>query len=168
MAEYEQGVERGEKPLSVKRKDRELFPVLFLSFSAFPFPLPVIFHIEYGLSLIHISFAMDNYGLKAAYLEEQGQHITASTTEREIERGYNPERAERYQAVADVLGTSDPEAIGSMSLKEIREQHGDALEQVFPGMTKSALRLSSILRQVQAFFEDDGSGPAYELSLIHI
>lgn len=113
---------------------------------------------EQGLA----SFAMDNYGLKAAYLEEQGQHITASTTEREIERGYNPERAERYQAVADVLGTSDPEAIGSMSLKEIREQHGDALEQVFPGMTKSALRLSSILRQVQAFFEDDGSGPAYE------
>lgn len=113
---------------------------------------------EQGLA----SFAMDNYGLKAAYLEERGQHITASTTEREIERGYTPERAERYQAVADVLGTSDPEAIGSMNLKEIREQHGDALEQVFPGMTKSALRLSSILRQVRAFFEDDGSSPAYE------
>ena len=109
-----------------------------------------------------IRWVMDNYGLKAAYLEEQGRHITAVTTQREAERGYNPERAEQYRAVAEALGTSDPAAIGSMNMKEMRDQHGDALEQAFPGMTKSAFRMSSILRQVQAFFSDIGNEPTYE------
>lgn len=109
-----------------------------------------------------IRWVMDNYGLKAAYLEEQGRHITAVTTQREAERGYNPERAEKYRAVAEALGTSDPAAIGSMNMKEMRDQHGEALEQAFPGMTKSAFRMSSILRQVQAFFSDIGSEPTYE------
>ena len=107
-------------------------------------------------------WAMDNYGLKAAYLEEQGQHIAAVTTQREADRGYNMDRAEQYQAVADVLGTTDPEAIGSMNLKELRDQKGDALEAAFPGMTKSALRMSWILRQVQNFLREDGKPPVYE------
>lgn len=107
-------------------------------------------------------WAMDNYGLKAAYLEEQGQHIAAVTTQREADRGYNMDRAEQYQAVADVLGTTDPEAIGSMNLKELRDQHGEALERAYPGMTKSALRMSGVLRQVQAYLEGRDSEPAYE------
>lgn len=107
-------------------------------------------------------WAMDNYGLKAAYLEEQGQHIAAVTTQREADRGYNMDRAEQYQAVADVLGTTDPEAIGSMNLKELRDQHGEALERAYPGMTKSALRMSSVLRQVQAYLEGRDSEPTYE------
>lgn len=107
-------------------------------------------------------WAMDNYGLKAAYLEEQGQHITAVTTQREADRGYNMDRAEQYQAVADVLGTTDPEAIGSMNLKELRDQHGEALERAYPGMTKSALRMSGVLRQVQAYLEGRDSEPTYE------
>lgn len=107
-------------------------------------------------------WAMDNYGLKAAYLEEQGQHITAVTTQREADRGYNMDRAEQYQAVADVLGTTGPEAIGSMNLKELRDQHGEALERAYPGMTKSALRMSGVLRQVQAYLEGRDSEPTYE------
>ena len=107
-------------------------------------------------------WAMDNYGLKAAYLEEQGQHIAAVTTQREADRGYNADRAEQYQAVADVLGTADPEAIGSMNLKELRDQHGEALERAYPGMTKSALRMSGVLRQVQAYLEGRDSEPTYE------
>lgn len=107
-------------------------------------------------------WAMDNYGLKAAYLEEQGQHIAAVTTQREADRGYNADRAEQYQAVADVLGTTDPEAIGSMNLKELRDQHGEALERAYPGMTKSALRMSGVLRQVQAYLEGRDSEPTYE------
>ena len=107
-------------------------------------------------------WAMDNYGLKAAYLEEQGQHIAAVTTQREADRGYNMDRAEQYQAVADVLGTADPEAIGSMNLKELRDQHGEALERAYPGMTKSALRMSGVLRQVQAYLEGRDSEPTYE------
>lgn len=107
-------------------------------------------------------WAMDNYGLKAAYLEEQGQHITAVTTQREADRGYNMDRAEQYQAVADVLGTTGPEAIGSMNLKELRDQHGEALERAYPGMTKSALRMIGVLRQVQAYLEGRDSEPTYE------
>ena len=107
-------------------------------------------------------WAMDNYGLKAAYLEEQGQHIAAVTTQREADRGYNMDRAEQYQAVADVLRTTDPEAIGSMNLKELRDQHGEALERAYPGMTKSALRMSGVLRQVQAYLEGRDSEPTYE------
>lgn len=107
-------------------------------------------------------WAMDNYGLKAAYLEEQGTHIEPSTTRREVEKGYNPERADKYQAIADALGTEDPDTIGSMNLKELREQHGEALEAAFPGMTKSAFRMSGILRQVQEYFRDQGGGPVYE------
>lgn len=107
-------------------------------------------------------WAMDNYGLKAAYLEEQGQHIAAVTTQREADRGYNMDRAEQYQAVADVLGTTDPDAIGSMNLKELRDQHGEALERAYPGMTKSALRMSGVLRQVQAYLEGRDSEPTYE------
>lgn len=107
-------------------------------------------------------WAMDNYGLKAAYLEEQGTHIEPSTTQREVEKGYNPERADKYQAIADALGTEDPDTIGSMNLKELREQHGEALEAAFPGMTKSAFRMSGILRQAQEYFRDQGGEPVYE------
>jgi hypothetical protein len=117
---------------------------------------------RYGGEAGLVEHAMDNYGLKAAYLEEQGQHITAVTTRREVDRGYNPDRADKYQAIADALGTEDPDAIGSMNLKELREQHGEALEQAFPGITKSAFRMSGILRQVQEYFRDRGSEPVYE------
>lgn len=117
---------------------------------------------RYGGETGLVEHAMDNYGLKAAYLEERGQHIAAVTTQREADRGYNPERADKYQAVADALGTEDPDAIGSMNLKELRERHGEALEQAFPGMTKSAFRMSGILRQVQEYFRDRGSAPIYE------
>lgn len=98
----------------------------------------------------------------SGYLEEQGQHIAAVATQREADRGYNMDRAEQYQAVADVLGTTDPEAIGSMNLKELRDQHGEALERAYPGMTKSALRMSGVLRQVQAYLEGRDSEPTYE------
>lgn len=117
---------------------------------------------RYGGETGLVEHAMDNYGLKAAYLEEQGHHIAAVTTQREADRGYNPDRADKYQAVADALGTEDPDAIGSMNLKELRERHSEALEQAFPGMTKSAFRMSGILRQVQEYFRDRGSAPIYE------
>ena len=117
---------------------------------------------RYGGETGLVEHAMDNYGLKAAYLEERGHHIDAVTTQREADRGYNPDRADKYQAVADALGTEDPDAIGSMNLKELRERHGEALEQAFPGMTKSAFRMSGILRQVQEYFRDRGSAPIYE------
>lgn len=106
--------------------------------------------------------AVENYGLKAAYLEEQGQHIAAATTRREVDQGFRADRSDRYRAIADVLGTEDPEVIGSMPLSEVRGRYGDALEDAFPGVTKSNLRLSGILRQTQAYLENRDAGPAYE------
>ena len=117
---------------------------------------------RYGGEKALIENVMDNYGLKAAYLEEQGEHITAETAQREVEKGYNPDRSDKYDAVVEALGTSDPKAIGQIPLKDLREQYGDALEQAFPGMTKSAFRMSGILRQVQAYLEDQGGTPVYE------
>lgn len=110
-----------------------------------------------------VQWAMDHYGLKAAYLEEQGTHVKPVTRQQEAEKGYNPERAEKYRAVIQALGTTDPDAIGSMNLKELRDQKGEALEAAFPGMTKSALRMSGILRQVQNFLREDGKPPVYEI-----
>ena len=109
-----------------------------------------------------VQWAMDHYGLKAAYLEEHGTHVEPATRQQEAEKGYNPERADKYRAVIQALGTTDPDAIGSMNLKELRDQKGEALEAAFPGMTKSALRMSGILRQVQNFLREDGTPPVYE------
>lgn len=117
---------------------------------------------RYGGEAGLVEHAMDNYGLKAAYLEEQGQHIAAVTTQREVDRGYSPERAEKYRAIAEALGTTDPETIGKMPFKQLRDEYGEALERAFPGMTKTAFRMSGILRQVQAFLEDQGGTPTYE------
>ena len=109
-----------------------------------------------------VDWATGNYGLKAAYLEEQGHHIEPVTIQRETERGYNPERAEKYRAIVKVLGTDDPDEIDRIPLKELRDRHGDALEQAFPGMTKSTLRLNSIIKQVKAYLQSQGGETAYE------
>lgn len=117
---------------------------------------------RYGGERGLVGHVMDNYGLKAAYLEEQGQHISPVMTQREADRGYSEAREDKYRAVADVLGVSTGAEVGGLNLKALREQYGDALEQVFPGMTKSAFRMSGILRQVQAYLDDQGGEQVYE------
>lgn len=105
---------------------------------------------------------MDNYGLKAAYLEDAGHHVSAATVQREADKGYSQDRVEKYRAIVEVLGTDDPDEIGHIPLKELRDRYGDELEAAFPGMTKSTFRLSGIIRQVQAYLQDQGSEPVYE------
>ncbi len=117
---------------------------------------------RYGGERGLIDHAMDNYGLKAAYLEEQGQHISPIMTHREADRGYSEARVDKYRAVADALGISTGAELGGLNLKDLRERYRDALEQAFPGMTKSPFRMSGILRQVQAYLDDRGGEPVYE------
>lgn len=105
---------------------------------------------------------MDNYGLKAAYLEDAGHHVSAATVQREADKGYSQDRVEKYQAIVETLGTDDPDEIGHIPLKELRDRYGDELETAFPGMTKSTFRLSGIIRQVQAYLQDQGGEPVYE------
>lgn len=108
-----------------------------------------------------IQYVADNYGLKAAYLEEQGVHIAARTRQEQVNPGYNESRVDKYEAVLDALGTRDADAIGNMRMNEMRNQYGDALEDAFPGMTKSALRMSGILSQVQAYLRNRNQGPTF-------
>ena len=105
---------------------------------------------------------MDNYGLKAAYLEDAGHHVSAATVQREADKGYSQDRVEKYRAIVETLGTDDPDEIGHIPLKELRDRYGDELEAAFPGMTKSTFRLSGIIRQVQAYLQDQGGEPVYE------
>lgn len=109
-----------------------------------------------------IEHAMDNYGMKAAFLEEQGQHIDPVTKQVEEDPGYSESRVEKYENVAKVLGTRDANEIGSMTMKEIRDQYGAELEQVFPGMTKSPLRMSGILNQVRAYLNAENGHVTYK------
>lgn len=109
-----------------------------------------------------IEHAMENYGMKAAFLEEQGQHIEPITKQVEEDPGYSESRVEKYENVAKVLGTRDPNEIGSMTMKEIRDRYGAELEQAFPGMTKSPLRMSGILNQVRAYLNAESGQVAYK------
>ena len=128
-------------------------------------------HVSYGMDeLLNrydgeagvIEHAMENYGMKAAFLEEQGQHIDPITKQVEEDPGYSESRAEKYENVAKALGTRDPNKIGSMTMKEIRDQYGAELEQAFPGMTKSPFRMSGILNQVRAYLNADSGQVSYK------
>ena len=70
-------------------------------------------HVSYGMDeLLNrydgeagvIEHAMENYGMKAAFLEEQGQHIDPITKQVEEDPGYSESRVEKYENVAKVLG----------------------------------------------------------------
>lgn len=128
-------------------------------------------HVSYGMDeLLNrydgeagvIEHAMENYGMKAAFLEEQGQHVDPITKQVEEDPGYSESRVEKYENVAKVLGTRDPNEIGSMTMKEIRAQYGAELEQAFPGMTKSPLRMSGILNQVRAYLNAESGQVSYK------
>ena len=109
-----------------------------------------------------IEYAIDNYGMKAAYLEEQGNHISEVTVQKEADLGYNPANAEMYQKIADVLGVTTAEEIGRYSLKKARDEHGDELEAIRPGITKSPMRLSGFLVIARNYMARKESGPVYE------
>lgn len=109
-----------------------------------------------------IQYALDNYGLKAAYLEEQGTHIEKAVTQVEAEKGFNPASAERYQRIADILGVKTAEEISAYNLKEARDKHGEELEAILPGITKSPIRMSRIFSAVKAYMKSQDNGPVYE------
>lgn len=108
------------------------------------------------------SMLRDNYGLKAAYLEENGTHIAKIEKQVENDLGFQEGRIDKYRSITEVLGVTDPDAIRKMPLKEVREKHGESLEKVFPGMTRTAIRMSSILRQTAAWLENPGIDRSYQ------
>ena len=105
--------------------------------------------------------ALENYGLKAAYLEEQGKHIDKVTTQQEAEKQYNPDAADRYQKIMDILGVATAEEVGKVNMKDAIDQHGAELETVYPGVTKTAFRMGRVLGAVKSYLESNGSEPVY-------
>lgn len=108
-----------------------------------------------------VSMLRDNYGLKSAYLEENGTHIERIEKQVENDLGFQEGRIDKYRAITEVLGVKDPDSIRKITLKEIRENYGSALEKVFPGMTRTAIRMSSILRQTAAWLENPRTDRSY-------
>ena len=110
---------------------------------------------QYGGEEGVVQAALENYGVKAAYLEEQGKHITPKTKQETVGTPVSEEMQNRYVKIMDILNVDDPEQIGQLVLKEVREQHGAELEAVYPGITKSALRLGGILNRLKAWLQGD-------------
>ena len=117
---------------------------------------------RYGGEAGLIDYVLENYGLKAAYLEEQGHHVSAVTTQVEADKGYNVNNAEKYQRVMDAVNEHTPEGIGQLNLKDTRDKYGAELENAYPGITKSAIRMSSVFRQIQSYLRDSEGTPVYE------
>lgn len=101
-----------------------------------------------------IKKALGNYSLKAAYLEEQGKHVEVPTRQETTQANQVSEAMQRrYAQVADVLGVTTADEAKHLTLKEARDQHGAELEQVWPGIAKSALRLSTALNRIADMFD---------------
>ena len=109
-----------------------------------------------------IGHVLDNDGLKAAYLESRGKHIDEVQVEREVPARYNQAAKDKYEAIIAALGTRDPAEIGTMPLKDIRDNFGAELEKIVPGISKTSLRLSRFMKQTIDYLMDDGSGPTTE------
>lgn len=109
-----------------------------------------------------IQYVMGKYGLKAAYLEEQGRHVDRVTKQVEVDKGFNSANEAKYQAIADILGVSSADEIGKMPFSEAKENHGEALESIYPGMTKSVIRMSGVFKQVMAYLANNDSTPTYK------
>ena len=109
----------------------------------------------------YIQYAMEKYGLKAAYLEDQGKHIEKVTEQVLEEKKYNTANEAKYQAIADILGVSSASELGKLSFKDAAEQYGEQLEAIYPGITKTTMRMSNLFRQVMAYMEDKGGEPVY-------
>ena len=108
-----------------------------------------------------IQRVMDNYGMKAAYLEDIGKHIEKVTKQEEAKKEYNPDAAEKYIAIMDILGVSTAEEIYKFNLKEAKDNYGAELETVYPGITKSAMRMSRVFSAIKSYLENKDTGPVY-------
>ena len=108
-----------------------------------------------------IQHVMDNYGLKAAYLEDIGKHIEKVTKQEEVPRNFNPASADKYEKIMEILGINTVEDVYEINLKEARDNHGAELEAVFPGITHSALRMGKVVGMVGSYIQGKDSAPEY-------
>ena len=67
-----------------------------------------------------IEWAVNNYGLKAAFLEDQGQHVGMVKVEKPVGKSYSEGAATVFQQVIDLFG-GDMESAQKLPLTQIRE-----------------------------------------------
>ena len=68
--------------------------------------------------------AWGNYGLMGAYLTDKGEKVSIEETEVEVNRGYNPKRAETYNKMIDIIGLDN---LVNMGGRQLIDTYGDQL-----------------------------------------
>lgn len=91
-----------------------------------------------------IKKAMDNYGMKAAYLEDIGKHVEIKKKTEEIKTGFSEARAAAYEKLLNGIEET-PEELLTVPFTEIVGKYGTLLDSAFPGSTNSRMRLSKII-----------------------
>lgn len=109
-----------------------------------------------------IDYVMRNYGVKAAFLEDQGQHVDIVKVEKPVGKTFSEKAAADYQKAIELFG-KDMENISRIPLSEIREKYGAELEDIRPGITKSAMRMSGFIRHVIEYQQSANQEIRYEM-----
>jgi hypothetical protein len=73
--------------------------------------------------------AWGNYGLMGAYLIDKGEKVTVEEMDVEVNRGYNPKRAETYDKIIDIVGLDN---LADMSNRQLIDTYGDQLAEEIP------------------------------------
>ena len=100
--------------------------------------------------------AMDSYGLKAAYLEDIGEHAEVVQRTETEQRKYPEKMAEIYTKIAALVGA---ENIHHMPMSQIYSEYGEAIEDVYPGSTNSKMRFQRILVNVAGYLKAKDAAP---------
>lgn len=100
--------------------------------------------------------ALDNYGMKAAYLEDNGEHITPVTRTEVQQSAFSEKQIEKYTQIADLVGADN---IRKMPVNDIYIQYGDAINDIYPGASASTIRFRRILENVYKYISAQNSAP---------
>ena len=100
--------------------------------------------------------ALDNYGMKAAYLESIGEHANVEKKTVSEERKYTEHQIGIYKQIADLVGLDN---IRSMPMSEIYSQYGDAINDIYPGASNSKMRFMRVIGNVNEYFKSIDSAP---------
>lgn len=100
--------------------------------------------------------ALDNYGMKAAYLEDNGEHITPATRTEVQQSTFSEKQIEKYTQIADLVGA---ENIRNMSVLDIFNLYGDAINEIYPGASANTIRFNRIIQNVYRYLTTQNSAP---------
>lgn len=100
--------------------------------------------------------ALDNYGMKAAYLEEMGKHVEPVTRTEAQQSAFSEKQIEKYTQIAELVGA---ENIRKMPVKDIYNQYGDAINEIYPGASATTIRFRRIIQNVYGYLTSKDAGP---------